>query len=107
MCHQHVQLVTCRGLPACGVTTTALAEGGDTGYAVGSDGNLYAWEERSRGDGHTRSRAVTMRVRLPTGVTPAAVAGVNTGCAIGSDGNLYGRGINWAGQLGTPTPRRR
>jgi hypothetical protein len=89
-------------LPA-GVTPTAVAGGGNTGYAIGSDGNLYGWGERNLGDGQTRSRAVPKRVLLPPGVTPTAIAsGVNSGYAIGSDGNLYGWGANWAGQLGSP-----
>ena len=88
-------------LPA-GVTPTAVAGGGNTGYAIGSDGSLYAWGERNLGDGQRRSRAVPKRVLLPTGVTPTAIAsGVNSGYAIGSDGNLYGWGTNWAGQLGS------
>ncbi len=89
-----------------GVAPTAVAGGGNTGYAIGSDGNLYAWGERSLGDGQMRSRPVPIRVLLPAGVTPTAIAsGVNSGYAIGSDGNLYGWGTNWAGQLGARTPK--
>ena len=97
-------------LPA-GVVPTAVAGGGNTGYAIGSDGNLYAWGERDLGDGTERSRALPDRVLLPAGVTPAAIAsGVNSGYAIGSDSRLYAWGSNWAGQLarsspkGSPTP---
>lgn len=48
------------------MTLTALAGGGDTGYAIGSVGNLYAWGERSLGDGHTRIGAVPVPILLPT-----------------------------------------
>jgi alpha-tubulin suppressor-like RCC1 family protein len=89
-----------------GVTPTAVAGGGNTGYAIGSDGNLYAWGEADLGDGMKKSRAVPVRVLLPAGVTPTAIAsGVNSGYAIGSDGRLYAWGTNWAGQLATSSAK--
>ncbi|MGO8871739.1 MAG: Ig-like domain repeat protein [Acidimicrobiales bacterium] len=92
-------------LPA-GVTPTAVAGGGNTGYAIGSDGNLYAWGERDVGDGGKKSHAVPVRVLLPSGVTPTAIAsGVNSGYAIGSDHHLYAWGSNWAGQLAARSPK--
>ncbi len=91
-----------------GVIPTAVAGGGNTGYAIGSDGNLYAWGERDLGNGKTRSRAVPVRVSLPAGVTPEAIAsGVNSGYALGSDGRLYAWGSNWAGQLATSSRKDR
>jgi len=88
-------------LPA-GVSPTAVAGGGNTGYAIGSDGNLYAWGEADVGDGTKKNRDAPVRVLLPAGVTPTAIAsGVNSGYAIGSDGRLYAWGTNWAGQLAT------
>jgi alpha-tubulin suppressor-like RCC1 family protein len=83
-------------------TPTAVAGGGNSGYAIGSDGNLYAWGERPLGDGALRSRSTPVQVQLPMGVSPTAIAGgANSGYAIGSDGHLYGWGTDWAGQLAT------
>ncbi len=88
-----------------GVTPTAVAAGADTGYAIGSNGTLYAWGAGSAGqlgNGTTTSTQTTpVTVSLPTGVTPTAVAaGVDTGYAIGSDGNLYAWGSGGDGELG-------
>ncbi len=91
-----------------GAVPTAVAGGGNTGYAIGSDGHLYAWGERDLGNGKTKSRAVPVRVSLPAGVSPEAIAsGVNSGYALGSDDRLYGWGSNWAGQLATSPPKDR
>ena len=94
-------------LPA-GVTPTAIAAGADTGYAIGTDGNLYAWGAGGNGElgnGTTTSTQTTpVRVSLPAGVTPTAVAaGVDTAYAIGSDGNLYAWGAGGDGELGNGT----
>ncbi len=94
-------------LPA-GVTPVAIAAGdgtGTDGYAVGSDGNLYAWGDNTYGQlgdggsgGHTN---VPVRVLMPAGVTPTAVASAgNSSYAIGSDGNVYAWGYNQFGALG-------
>ena len=92
-------------LPA-GVTPVAVAGGGNSGYAIGSDGNLYGWGERPVGDGTAVNRTHPVRVLLPSGVGPTAIAGgVNSGYAIGDDGRLYGWGSNWAGQLASGSER--
>ena len=63
-------------LPAA-VTATAVAAGAFTGYAIGSDGNLYAWG--SGGDGElgngttTETQATPVVVSLPAGDTASAV----------------------------------
>ncbi len=90
------------------VTPTAIAGGADTGYAIGSDGNLYAWGAGANGElgnGTTTAIQTTpVRVSLPNGVTATAVgAGVDTGYAIGSDGNLYAWGAGGDGELGNGT----
>ena len=92
-------------LPA-GVTSTAIAGGGDTGYAIGSDGNLYAWGRAFYGElgNGTTPQTQTTPVTVSLPVTPTAVAaGVDTGYAIGSDGNLYAWGSGGDGQLGNGT----
>jgi alpha-tubulin suppressor-like RCC1 family protein len=87
-----------------GVTAEALASGGNTGYAIGSDGKLYSWGEDTSGqlgDGTTSGSDTPVRVSLPSGVTAKALAGgSNTGYAIGSDGKLYSWGFNADGELG-------
>jgi alpha-tubulin suppressor-like RCC1 family protein len=91
-------------LPA-GVTATAIAGGYESGYAIGSDGHLYAWGDNfygELGNGTTPTNSATPEVvSLPSGVTPTAIAGgAGTGYAIGSDGKLYAWGLNASGQLG-------
>ena len=93
-------------LPA-GVTPKATAAGGGTGYAMGSDGNLYAWGYNASGqlgDNSTATSSTPVVVQLPSGVTPRAVTGGGGFAhAIGSDGNLYGWGQGAGGQLGFVT----
>ena len=69
------------------------------GYAIGSDGHLYAWGDNSKGalgNGNSPTNSSTpVVVSLPSGVTPTAVtASQGTGYAIGSDGHLYAWGGN-------------
>ena len=90
-----------------GVVPTALAAGGATGYAIGSDGNLYAWGDNEYGilgNGTTDEQGnlsiadnnsfVPIKVEMPAGVSVRSVATGNLGgsYALGSDGNLYGWG---------------
>ena len=93
-------------LPA-GVTATAIASGADTGYAIGSDGAVYAWGDGlagQLGNDTTTSSTTPVVVSLPAGVTATAIAaGAKTGYAIGSDGTLYAWGYGVDGQLGNGT----
>jgi alpha-tubulin suppressor-like RCC1 family protein len=114
-------------LPA-GVTPTAIAGSFDAGYAIGSDGILYAWGWNGQGElgignhagpdacpvngfgqpGPTGPCAATpVKVDLPPGVTPTAIATSgetesqpSSAYAIGSNGKLYAWGDNSSGQLG-------
>jgi len=93
-------------LPA-GVTATQIVSGGTAGYAVGSDGLLYAWGLNNRhqlGDGTATDRLTPVPVPLPEGVTVAQIdASGGSGYALASDGLLYAWGYNIAGQLGDGT----
>jgi alpha-tubulin suppressor-like RCC1 family protein len=87
-----------------GVTATAVAAGYESAYAIGSDGNLYAWGDDyygELGDGTMTNSDTPVVVTLPAGVRPVTIAGGGgVGYAIGSDGNLYSWGLNADGQLG-------
>ncbi|MBF6558145.1 MAG: hypothetical protein IVW52_18720 [Acidimicrobiales bacterium] len=100
-----------------GVTPTAIAASNFNGYAIGSDGNLYAWGDNFYGtlgngtsgpdvcDGIGSPCSTTpVVVSLPSGVTPTAIAGAaGEAYAIGSDGHLYAWGNNHDGDLGDGT----
>jgi alpha-tubulin suppressor-like RCC1 family protein len=88
-----------------GVTATAIAGGGGTGFAIGSDGKLYGWGYNANGglgDNSISNSDTPVVVELPSGVTPEAItAGGGFAHAIGSDGKLYGWGLDsTADQLG-------
>ena len=87
-----------------GVTADAVSGGYESAYAIGSDGNLYAWGDNfygELGNGGATNSDTPVAVSLPSGVIPQAIAGGGgTGYAIGSDGNLYAWGLNASGQLG-------
>lgn len=97
-------------LPA-GVTALAVAAGGGHSLALGSDGELYAWGDNTRGqigDGSTLQRTAPVQVSLPAGVSALAIAaGYDHSLAMGSDGTLYAWGNNDSGQLGDGSIQQR
>jgi alpha-tubulin suppressor-like RCC1 family protein len=89
----------------CGVTPRKIADTANDGYAIGSNGTLYAWGFGSFGElgngSSTLEQLTPVPVDLPAGVTPVAIAGgYTTGYAIGSNGTLYAWGEGQYGQLG-------
>ncbi len=87
-----------------GVTPVSIAGGGGTGYAIGSDGHLYAWGLNGSGqlgNGTTTNSTTPVVVSMPSGVHATTVAGGGGfAYAIGSDGHEYAWGNDTAGQLG-------
>ncbi len=90
-----------------GVSAVSVSAGDSHSFAIGSDGNLYAWGNNSigqLGDGTTTSRNTPVQVILPSGVSAVSVAAGNLhSFAISSDGKLYAWGDNGVGQLGDGT----
>lgn len=95
-------------LPA-GVTALAVSAGYFYSFAVGSDGNLYAWGAETDGAlgngvaGLNASLSVPEKVSLPDGVEAIAVAAGTydyDSLAIGANGEVYAWGYNEFGQAG-------
>ena len=79
-----------------------VASGGQAGYAVKSDGTLWAWGHNvsgALGNGTTTDSYVPVQVSGLTQVT--AVAGSTEGYALKSDGTVWGWGPGVYGALGT------
>ncbi len=89
-----------------GVTFTSVAAGGAASYAIGSDGNTYAWGANSLGqlgDASTDpTQSSPVLVATPPGVTFRQVSGgAAHALALDTNGNAYAWGSNFYGQLGT------
>lgn len=87
-----------------GVRFTSVSADLGPSYALGDDGNAYAWGLNSLGqlgDGTTTNRLTPVRVAAPAGVTFTEVAG-GEGFAIALDpsGQAYSWGQGFYGQLG-------
>lgn len=87
-----------------GVTFTQLESSTDNRYAIGSDGNAYAWGYGALGqvgDGSKTTRSKPVKVRTPSGVTFRQIsAATHYALAVGSDGRIYAWGANVEGTFG-------
>lgn len=85
---------------------TAIAASSGTGYALRSDGTLWAWGNNINddlGNGTSDGSSTTpVRVSNLTGVT-AIAAGGNSRYALRSDGTVWSWGSNVEGQFGNTT----
>ena len=90
-------------LPIPGLTAVrAIAAQGATGYALRSDGTVWAWGEGDSGElgnGADRYSTVPVRVSGLSGVT-AIAAGAYTGYALRGDGTVWAWGDGSHGALG-------
>ena len=81
----------------------AIAGGGYTGYALKSDGTVWAWGNGSigqLGDGSNEDRSTPVQVTGLSDVVQLA-AGHDTAYALRSDGTVWAWGNGQQGQLGT------
>ena len=80
----------------------AISGGGSTGYALKSDGTVWAWgggAEGQLGNGSLENSWVPVQVSNLTGVIAIAGGGAS-GYALKSDGTVWSWGYNIYGQLG-------
>lgn len=87
-----------------GVTQVALS-GEGSGFAVESNGTLWAWGDNSHGqlgNGTTTNSLSPMQVGSLSGITQVAADGFHT-LALGTDGTVYSWGDNGEGELGDGT----
>ena len=86
---------------------TAIAAGNNTGYALTSDGHVWAWGANAGGalgNGSSVSSSSTpVQVSGPSGVTAIAGGGGSNGYALTSDGSVWAWGSNFDGELGNGT----
>jgi alpha-tubulin suppressor-like RCC1 family protein len=87
-----------------GATITAIAGGGFSFLALGSDGTVWAWGDNKYGElgnGTTTDSNIPVQVNLPNGVTITAIAaGEEDSFALASNGTVWAWGDNIYGQLG-------
>jgi alpha-tubulin suppressor-like RCC1 family protein len=90
-------------VPVLGLTNvSAITSGGYGGYALRSDGTVWAWGSNDAGqlgDGSLNTSSVPVRVSGLTGVTAIAAA-AQTAYALRNDGTVWAWGGNFEGQLG-------
>ncbi len=110
---QSITPVQVKGVGGTGFLTgiISIAAGGNSSYALKSDGTVWAWGNNSNGqlgDGTVTSSSTPVQVKGPggTGVLNGiiAIAGNNRHIlALKSDGTVWGWGYNFNGQLGDNT----
>ena len=97
------------GLPASALPFKDVTANDQSGYALGADGNIYAWggnDFGQLGDGTDVPSLVPVTVvGAPAGALPfrAVAAGGGTAFGLGADGTIYAWGGNNAGALGDGT----
>ena len=98
--------ISAGAIPA-GVKITQAAGGQESGYALGDDGNVYAWGDNQFGDlGDGSNTASTVPVKVSAGDIPvglkmnAIAGGSSSGYALASNGRVYAWGNGGNGQLG-------
>jgi len=110
--HGQCGYVCADGFFACNTNqccpVVAVAAGGDSSYAIVSDGTVRGWganEAGQLGDGSVIDRLVPALVKLPAGTTASAVAaGPDHACAVVTGGAVRCWGTNTSGQVsGAPT----
>jgi alpha-tubulin suppressor-like RCC1 family protein len=82
----------------------AIAAGGQTGYALKSDGSVFAWGQNNLGqlgNGGSANSLVPVHVGS-TGSMRTISAGITNAYAVGNDGVVWGWGDNGNGQMGDP-----
>ncbi|MBP5800531.1 InlB B-repeat-containing protein [Microbacterium maritypicum] len=95
-------------LPAAAIPAAHVAAGFLGGFALGADGNVYAWGSNAygqAGNGTSGGSVLTpVAANLPAAALPASqIAGYAGGYALGADGNVYSWGQNVNGQIGNGT----
>jgi hypothetical protein len=86
---------------------TAIGGGSGQGYAVKSDGTLWAWGNGALGLNTGVNSGTTLspvQVTGLSGVTAVAATTGGTGFALKTDGTVWAWGSNSHGELGTGTP---
>jgi hypothetical protein len=82
----------------------AVAAGGQTSYALKSDGSVWAWGQNNTGqlgNGGTTLSTVPVHVGS-TGNMRSIAAGPTNAYAVGDNGAVWGWGDNGSGQIGNP-----
>ena len=96
-------------VPSEALPVALISKGGNSTYALGSNGAVYGWGDNSSRNIGNNSAAATLatpaRVSLPAAALPATTVSGSAlgGSAIGADGRLYAWGGNTSGQLGIGT----
>ena len=91
-----------------GKTIVQVASGGQTLYALASDGSLFAWGYSQNGElgtgATTPSNFTPVQVSIPGGQTITKVSAYGNGAvALAGNGTLYAWGLGTSGQLGNGT----